>query len=46
MTEPHRPNRPDRIAFHATATVKRADFGMTSHLLAEEDDSASRIFEI
>ncbi len=34
-TAPPRPGEPSRIAFHATAAVKRADFGMTRGLLDE-----------
>ena len=29
------PGKPSRVAFHATAGVKRADFGMTRELLEE-----------
>jgi polyisoprenoid-binding protein YceI len=34
-TAPPRPGEPSRIAFFATAAVKRADFGMTRRLLDE-----------
>jgi polyisoprenoid-binding protein YceI len=34
-TAPAQPGKPARIAFHATAAVKRADFGMTRELLDE-----------
>ncbi|HEY3384023.1 MAG TPA: YceI family protein [Vicinamibacterales bacterium] len=34
-TAPAQPGKPGRVAFHATAAVKRADFGMTRELLDE-----------
>jgi polyisoprenoid-binding protein YceI len=34
-TAPPQPGKPGRIAFHATAAVKRAEFGMTRELLDE-----------
>jgi polyisoprenoid-binding protein YceI len=34
-TAPAQPGKPSRVAFHATAAVKRADFGMTRELLDE-----------
>lgn len=34
-TAPARTGKPTRVAFHATAALQRADFGMTRELLAE-----------
>ena len=34
-TAPKQEGKPDRIAFHGSAAVKRADFGMTRELLME-----------
>lgn len=40
-TAPSSPGKPSRVAFHATAGVKRADFGMTRELLEELGASPS-----
>lgn len=34
-TAPAQPGKPQRVAFHATAATRRADFGMTRDLLQE-----------
>jgi polyisoprenoid-binding protein YceI len=39
---PQRLGQPTRVAFHASAAVKRADFGMTYELLDEIGSSSPR----